>query len=303
MQPDFDTAVTGQGSLGLDARVRGVELGARYVGSHGEHLVRRRNINQPVPGPGPLDPRRPTAGYGDILLVEPAASSSYHALQLRAERQHARGLSLRLAYTWSKSIDDASAFLPSDGNDNTPQQGSNAAAERGLSDFDVRHRLSTAVVWVLPDRATWWWARGWQASAILAIQSGRPFTPRVGFDNSNTGNVGGSFGYDRPNAVDPAAAPANAVRYGGRAFVIAPPYTFGDAGRNILTGPAFASLDAALGRVFALGGERRLDARLEIYNALNRANLGLARQLRRSADVRAEPVGVFRAPAAAGGAI
>ena len=65
------------------------------------------------------------------------------------------------------------------------------------------------------------------------------------------------------------------MRYGGRAFVIAPPYTFGDAGRNILTGPAFASLDAALGRVFALGGERRLDARLEIYNALNRANFGL----------------------------
>ena len=196
--------MTGQGSLGLDARVRGVDLGARYVGSHGEHLVRRRNINQPVPGPGPLDPRRPTAGYGDILLVEPAASSSYHALQLRAERQHARGLSLRAAYTWSKSIDDASAFLPSDGNDNTPQQGSNPAAERGLSDFDVRHRLSTAAVWVLPDQRDAGGRAGWQASAILAVQSGRPFTPRVGFDNSNTGNVGGSFGYDRPNEVDPA---------------------------------------------------------------------------------------------------
>jgi hypothetical protein len=275
LQPDFRTAVTGQGSVGVDARVRGLDLGARYVGSHGSHLVRRRNINQPVPGPGPLDLRRPIAGYGDILLVEPAASSSYHALQLRAERQHPRGLSLRAAYTWSKSIDDASAFLQSDGNDNTPQQGSNPGAERGLSDFDVRHRLSAAAVWVLPEDARWWWARGWQASAILAVQSGRPFTPRVGFDNSNTGNVGGSFGYDRPNEVDPESAPAGAVRYGGRAFVIPPPYTFGSAGRNILTGPAFASVDASMARVFRAGGERRIEARVEVYNLLNRANLGL----------------------------
>jgi hypothetical protein len=274
LDPNFRTAVTGQGSLGVDARVRGLEVGARYVGAHGDHLVRRRNINQPAPGPGPLDPRRPIAGYGDILLVEPAASSSYHALQLRAERQQARGPSLRAAYTWSKSIDDASAFLQSDGNDNTPQQGSNPGAERGLSDFDVRHRLSTAVVWVMPEQGQWW-ARGWQVSAIAAVQSGRPFTPRVGFDNSNTGNVGGSFGYDRPNEVDPASAPLSAVRYGGRAFVIAPPFTFGTAGRNILTGPAFASLDASLARAFRMGGARRLEARVEVYNALNRENLAL----------------------------
>jgi Carboxypeptidase regulatory-like domain len=275
LEPDYDTAVTGQGSLGVDWRARGVELGARYAGAHGEHLVRRRNINQPVPGPGPLDPRRPIAGYGDILLVEPAAASSYHALQLRAERQRADGLSLRAAYTWSKSIDDTSAFLPSDGNDNTPQQGSNPGAERGLSDFDVRHRLSAAAVWALPERTDRWWARGWQLSAILAVQSGRPFTPRVGFDNSNTGNVGGSFGYDRPNEVARAHSPPDAVHYGGRAFVIAPPYTFGNAGRNILIGPAFASLDASVGRLTRIGSDSRLEVRLEVYNALNRDNLGL----------------------------
>jgi hypothetical protein len=275
LEPDFETAVTQQGSLGVDAQMRGIDVGVRYVGAHGSHLVRRRNINQPPPGPGPLDPRRPIAGYGDILLVEPAATSSYHALQLRVERQHAHGLSLRAGYTWSKSIDDASAFLPSDGNDNTPQQGSNPAAERGLSDFDVRHRLSMAAVWVSPDTARRAWLRGWQASTILAVQSGRPFTPRVGFDNSNTGNVGGSFGYDRPNEVEFPTALAHGVAYRGRAFVIAPPYTFGDAGRNILIGPGTITLDAAIGRMFNAGGDRRLEARVEVYNAFNRANLGL----------------------------
>jgi hypothetical protein len=273
LDPDFRTAATRQGSLGLEARVRGVDLTARYVGAHGDHLVRRRNLNQPPPGAGPLDDRRPIPGYADILLVEPAASSSYHALQLEAQRQRASGLSFRAAYTWSKSLDDASAFLQSDGNDNTPQDARHPKREWGLSDFDVRHRLSLAGIWMLPDSAAW--TRGWQVSAIVAVQSGRPFTPRVGFDNSNTGNVGGSFGYDRPDEVDSASAPADAVRYDGRAFVIAPPFTFGNAGRNILSGPAYASVDVGVARTFRFAGSRTFEARVEIYNALNRTNLGL----------------------------
>jgi hypothetical protein len=274
LDPDFPAAVTRQGSVGLEGRIAGLDWGARYVGSHGVHLVRRRNINQPVPGPGSDADRRPIAGYADILLVEPRASSDYHGLQLRLERQRPRGLSLRAAYTWSKAIDDASAFLGSEGTDNTPQDARHPERERGLSDFDVRHRLSLAAVWMLPSGERTW-TRDWMVSAIFAAQTGRPFTPRVGYDNSNTGNVGGSFGYDRPNEVDPASAPAGAVLYDGRAFVIAPPYTFGNAGRNILTGPGYASLDLALAKGFPLGGSRRIEARVELYNALNRTNPGL----------------------------
>ena len=48
-------------------------------------------------------------------------------------------------------------------------------------------------------------------SGILTAQSGRPFTPRVSFDNSNTGNTGGgTFAYDRPNVVTGAVPPAGA---------------------------------------------------------------------------------------------
>ena len=53
------------------------------------------------------------------------------------------------------------------------------------------------------------------------------------------------------------------------------PYTFGSAGRNILIGPASASLDLAVSKITRLGGTRRLEARAEIYNLLNRTNLGL----------------------------
>jgi hypothetical protein len=117
--------------------------------------------------------------------------------------------------------------------------------------------------------------RYWQVSAVFTAQSGRPFTPRVSFDNSNTGNVGGgTFAYDRPNVVT-GTPPAGAVGYNGKFFVIAPQYQFGTAGRDSLVGPAYASLDAMVSRQLHLGAHRQLSLRLEVFNALNRANLQL----------------------------
>jgi hypothetical protein len=243
------------------------------VGARGTSLVRKRNLNQPAPAPGAVDERRPIPGYGDILLVEAAGTSISHALQLRVERPRAKGLWLRGAYTWGKSIDDGSAFLASEGNDNTPQWSDRPDLERGLSDYDVRHRGVVAAIWEVPSMGSKALGRDWQMSALLSVQSGRPFTPRVTSDNSNTGNLGGQFGYDRPDEV-PLGTPGS-VTYNGRAFQIAAPFTFGSAGRNILIGPAFASLDVAISKITPLGGTRRLEARAEIYNVLNRTNLGL----------------------------
>jgi hypothetical protein len=274
LDPDFRTARTTQGSLAVEDRWGDVNVVARYVSSRGSHLPRRRNVNQPVPGPGPLDDRRDIPGFADILVVEPAASSSYDALQLKVERPRTEGLSVRASYSLGRSSDDASAFLQSEGNDNTPQDARRPEAEWGPSDFDVRQRLSLAAIYATPSAIDRGWLRDWQVSALLTVQSGYPFTPRVGFDNSNTGNVGGAFGFDRPDEIDPSAAPPGAVFYDGRAFVVAPTFTFGNAGRNILRGPGLATVDLAVMRGFRLGN-RRLETRLEVYNALNHTNLGL----------------------------
>ncbi|HYN09420.1 MAG TPA: TonB-dependent receptor [Vicinamibacterales bacterium] len=270
----FRTAYSQQASVSIERVFRELTLNARFVTSRGRNLVRKRNINQPAPGPGPLDARRPIPDFADILLVESKATSKYDGLQLGVDRQLFRGVAFHAAYTWSRSLDDASAFLASDGNDNTPQDSRHSAAEWGPSDFDVRHRLVLSAIWQLPAMGRSALLRNWQVSGTLTAQAGRPFTPRLSFDNSNTGNGGGAtFAFDRPDMISGPLPPGqSSYTYGGRTFVIPPPFTFGNAGRNLLTGPGYASLDLLVSRRLSIAGRRALELRLEVFNVLNRRN-------------------------------
>ena len=117
-------------------------------------------------------------------------------------------------------------FWQSEGNDNTPQWSNRPDLERGLSDYDVRHRGVVAAIWVVPSMGSQALGRDWQMSALLSVQCGRPFTPRVTSDNSNTGNLGGQFGYDRPNEV-PLGTAGRRDRITAARSQIAEPYTFG----------------------------------------------------------------------------
>ena len=124
-----------------------------YVGSKGTKLLTARDINQPQPSvlpPGlPFVPR-PDPRFDDIDLLESRANSNYNALQARLQRRLSKGLSGLVSYTWSKSIDDASNFFSSAGDPNFPQNSFDVAAERGRSNFDVRHRLSASYSYALP---------------------------------------------------------------------------------------------------------------------------------------------------------
>lgn len=269
----FRTAYTHQISASVEQALAGFVGTARYVGVLGRNLVRKRNINQPPPGPGAIDARRPLQGFGDILMVESQAHSTYHGLQLSLDRRLLRAFEAHAAYTLSQSMDDASAFLASDGNDNTPQNSNNLAAEWGRSDFDVRHRFVASATWTSPATRSRL-LRDWQTSALLTVQSGRPFTPRLSVDNSNTGNTGGAtFASDRPDVLVGTPAPGQAMyAYGNQTFVMPAKFTFGTAGRNILTGPSYASLDLLVARRLPLGGQRSLELRAEVFNLLNRQN-------------------------------
>jgi len=237
-----------------------------YAGSKGTGLLRSRDVNQPLPGPGDIGARRPNPALGNVFFTESAGNSTYHSLQLNYQRPLRRGWSALASYTYSKAIDDASAFLGTRADKNFPQNSRDLRSERGLSSFDQRQRLSAAAVWQ--------WRHGIEWSAVAAAASGSPFTPVLRFDNSNTGNTGGQFGSDRPSALRSAslAQPTPQAWFDTAAFALAPRYSFGNAGRSILTGPAFASVDTSLAKRWTL--RDRLTLRLEgqVFNLLNRAN-------------------------------
>jgi hypothetical protein len=279
VQRDLRTAYIQQWSLNVQEQLgksRVLEVG--YVGSKGTGLLNARDINQPRPSPNPRNPR-PLPQFDDISLLESRGSSIYHSLQARFQQRLSSGLSMLSSYTWSKSIDDASDFFPSAGDPNFPQDSYNVRAERGRSNFDVRQRLSVSYSYDLPLGKSKLLS-GWQTFGILTFQSGRPFTVALlsDFDNSNTGRSTLGFGAnDRPHLTgNPRLASRSPERwFNGGAFTVPPSGTFGNAGRNILDGPASHTVNASLIKNTAIAEGASLQLRLEAFNLLDRANFDL----------------------------
>ncbi|MCB1019723.1 MAG: TonB-dependent receptor [Bryobacterales bacterium] len=279
VQPDFRTAYMQQWNGGVEKTLGGgLLLRASYIGSKGTKQLRRRDLNQPAPGPGDVDARRPIPGFANVVMFESAASSSYHSGVFTLERRFGSGLTFSASYTLSKSIDDASAFLDSTGDQGFPQDSRNFRAERGLSSFDQRQRIVFAGSYALPFRNPV--GRNWTIYTIASAGSGRPLTPALSIDNSNTGNSGSIFGQDRPDAIgDPNTGASTPEQwFNTAAFAIPAEYTFGNAGRNVLTGPGTASVDLAVVRRFAFGERAHLDLRAEAFNVANRTNFDLPRR-------------------------
>jgi hypothetical protein len=188
---------------------------------------------------------RPDPRFDDIDLLESRANSNYHALQARFQQRLARGFTSLASYTWSKSIDDASNFFSSAGDPNFPQNSYNVAAERGRSNFDVRHRLSVSYSYALPfGKGRNMADDGWLGRVerlgnygISRFQSGRPFTVALlsEIDNSGTGRSILGFGAnDRPNVVgNPELSnPTTGTMVQHRAFAFPPPGTFRKCGKK-----------------------------------------------------------------------
>ena len=250
---------------------------AAYAGSKGTKLIAARDINQPFPSPAPLN-LRPLPQFQDITLAESRASSNYHSLQARFQQHFARGLTALASYTWSKSIDDASSFFSSAGDPNFPQDSNNLRAERGRSNFDTPHRFVLSYSYELPFGKGWF--GGWQTYGIWTFQSGRPFTVALlpDFDNSNTGRTQLGFGSnDRPHVLrNPGIDKPTPERwFDTEAFAIPARGSFGNAGRNILDGPSFQSINASIVKDTRVAESVTVQFRAEAFNLLNRPNLGL----------------------------
>jgi hypothetical protein len=248
-------------------------LTVAYVGAKGTHVFVTENINQAIPGPGPVVPRRPYPNLGDGTAVGPWGNSVYNSLQTSFERRFSKGLSVLAAWTWGHSIDDTSGT-----GSETVQTPYNLHLYRGNSTFDVRQNVVLSWTYELPvgrgktllrngPRALDWLLGGWQLNSIDTFQTGTPFTVAM---LTNTLNVGGGVQY--PNRIASGEVPHPTIDqwFDPAAFVAPGNYTYGNSGRNILYGPGTAEVDASVFKNITLPGEgRRIQFRAEAFNVFN----------------------------------
>jgi len=250
-----------------------------YVGSKGTHLIDSRNIDQPQPSVNQENPG-PNPNFSEIDIIESQANSTYHSLQARLQQRLWQGLSLLASYTYAKSIDDASGFFNTTGDPNFPQNSYDLSAERGRSDFDIRQRFTLSYAYDLPLFKRHRWRGGWQSFGVLTFQTGQPFTVALlpDDDNSNTGISQLGFGAnDRPNVTgNPVLASPTPREWFDTAAFTTPPYgSFGNAGRNILSGPGVQVVNVSIVKNTAITERLNAQFRTEFFNALNHTNLNL----------------------------
>jgi hypothetical protein len=285
VDPNLRTPYVQNYNLNLQHELRpGTVLQASYVGSHGVKLYRVRDLNQATAGPAATrQQRRPFNSqfpeFSVINYLETSANSSYNALQTTIKQRLGRGLDLYGTYTWSKSLDDASNGVYSGVRGvSYPQDSYNLRAERALSSFDLRHRVTINAVYelsFLPRLLGTWPKRltdGWQVSGIYTGQSGLPITPFLSVDSSGTGELN-----DRPNLVgNPNSGPRRPNEWFNKAAFAQPmPGTFGNSARNVIIGPNLHTVDLSVNKLTRVAEHASVQFRAEIFNALNRANFSL----------------------------
>src|SRR5262245_29466410 len=252
--PDFVSPYVQQANVELEREVLAdLSISAGWLFTKATKLRSNEDINLFPPSTRPVEihdsarnisgvfnlpwfggPVRPLPFFGQIDEFRSDNNSVYHALFVQANRRYARGLQFLANYTFSKLIDGSAA----PGNQIlccTSDNPFNPGDERGLGRRDQRHRFNFAGVWD--------GFKGWRLNSIIRVGSGRPLTPTV------TGDSGGDLN-------------GNAARGGDRA-----PFF----GENTIIGPAYASVDLAVHKVFSKEG-KSINFGIEGFNVFNHAN-------------------------------
>jgi Carboxypeptidase regulatory-like domain/TonB-dependent Receptor Plug Domain len=236
-----------------------------------------------------------------------AADSFYHSLGVAVRKTMSHGLQLEGSFTWGKSIDEGSASAAGDqfANSLSSLPFYDLHAIRAVSDFNVGRTLVINGIWDLPTPKTWtgvsqYLLGGWELGGIFTASDGVPFTATWGTDGDPQG-LNSSDPWDFPNLVKGPGCnslvnpgnPNNYIKTQCFSVPTAPSLAFynancdpanpfpacfnlrGNAGRNILTGPGVAELDASLYKnipVRRISENFNIQFRAEFFNVLNRAN-------------------------------
>ena len=261
----------------------GLAVTAAYVGSKTSHLQQGIRRNDPPPGPGAIQARRPYPQWGPIGLQEWGGKANYNSLQAELEMRDYRGLTLIGSYVYSKCLDDGS-------DESGPVATQLIGTNYGLCNFDQTHTGSVSFNYALPFgpgkrflnstpplvRQT---LGGWQIAAVTTLKSGLPFTPVISGDRANTG-VGGQ----RPNVIGtPFIANDVSCWYytssnsacralfpdSTDSFAVPAQYTYGNGGRNILRSDSLLQVDFSAMKEVLFNETKRMQFRAEFFNIGN----------------------------------
>jgi outer membrane receptor protein involved in Fe transport len=259
-----------------------IAFSVAYLGNVGRRLWNNVDVNAPIPGPGPFDPRRPyfakfgwTTSQGqrnNELSGYPQLKSNYNSLQTTVQKRFSSGFDLLSNFTWAKSLDEGTFG---------PQNQFDFASNYGNSDSVRPFSWITSAIWNLPfgrgkafasdlSRPAEALIGGWTLSGIVNFEGGLYFTPTL----ANSSSLNSTIAL-RPNRIrsGQVSNPNRSQWFDPTAFTVPALYTYGDSGRNILLGPSFSSTDLSLQKAFTIAEKVHLDLKWDVFNAFNHTNL------------------------------
>jgi hypothetical protein len=258
-----------------------------YFGSKGTDLNIRRNYNQLVNGVAPYptlsanSPIFPGKPLSTIQVYESDGNSSYNALWVTGSKHFSRGFQFETSYTFSKSIDYNSRNVQG----TTVQDSNNIRGDRGLSDFDARHRVVFSGLYDLPFHGNRF-KEGWELATIVQLQSGNPINFRT-TNSTLTGqalirpSVSGPVQVSFSPATDGNATHVTYIQNPGVFYCGVPGNVsctgalgaqFGNLGRNVIIGPGFSNVDLALVKNTKLTEHITWQIRADAFDLLNHPN-------------------------------
>ena len=278
-------------------------LEVAYIGSESHHLQENGEWNTTVPTYVNGQPTFP-AKFKQSNRINPLFASlttsrwdgnaDYNALQVTLRRRSVRGLQYQVFYTYSHSIDDKSTIAGGESRQepNTLLDFLNPGRDRGRSSFDARHNVVPTITYPFPfhfqHKALELIAGGWTVNGIGTFRTGEPITGRVGSNRSANGdrwspdrpNLNPGFTNDPTSGVTAGCAGIAAGQklgtptlwYDPCAFSRPAAGTYGNLGRNTITGPPLYNVDFSADKGFKLTEAVNLQFRAEFFNLLDEAH-------------------------------
>jgi hypothetical protein len=221
-----------------------------------------------------------TPVFSSIYAQDTIANSGYNSLQASIERRLSKGLQFEIAYTYSKSIDDASSF------ENALKPICNGVlntfgCNRALSLFDARQRLVLSYLWELPvpkyDGAKGRLLDDWAVSGITSFQSGFPIVMRSTNDFELENDTSGFEAPGRPVQVAPKqfSNPRTGYYFCGpntsSCFLQNAPLGSLGGSRVLCCGPGINNFDLSVQKLLSVGEGKHFEFRAEFFNVFNHA--------------------------------